>query len=188
MTPGALPSDTLSNSTKDEVDAQLDIMHIMGAWDAIDGTRPRWVYFAERGGLIKIGSSNQVAARMRALETNLLAVCLGGFETERATHLRFAEYSLGHEWFADVPPLREYIAALPSPALPGPRVRPAGMADTLSLPEVAKVLGRSHQTIWRQAKATGEVLPGVKVFKIGSRNRVSRIQVDEFLSTGRVAS
>lgn len=62
------------------------------------------------------------------------------------------------------------------------------IADTLSIPEAAKRLGVSHQTLWRQAKATGEVLPGVKVFKIGSRNRVSRIQVDEFLSTGRVAS
>lgn len=60
--------------------------------------------------------------------------------------------------------------------------------DTLSLPQLAKRLGVSHQTVWRAAKTTGEVLPGVRVFKIGSRDRVSRIQVEEFLRTGKVAS
>lgn len=62
------------------------------------------------------------------------------------------------------------------------------MKDTLSMPEVAERLGVHHTTVWRQAKKTGEVLPGVKVFKIGSLDRVSRIQLEEFLRTGRVAS
>jgi hypothetical protein len=54
-------------------------------------------------------------------------------------------------------------------------------ADSLSLPEVARRLGVSHQTIWRAYKRDGEVLPGVRVFTVGSRLRVSRIQLDEFL-------
>ena len=62
------------------------------------------------------------------------------------------------------------------------------MADTLSIREAARVVGRSHQVLYKAAKATGEVLPGVKVFVIGSSKRVSRIQLEEFLRTGRVAS
>lgn len=62
------------------------------------------------------------------------------------------------------------------------------MGDALTLPQVAARLGRSRQTIWRHAKATGEVVPGVKVFRIGSADMVSKIQLDEFLRTGRVAS
>ncbi len=60
--------------------------------------------------------------------------------------------------------------------------------DTLSLPQVAKRLGVSHQTVWRAAKAKGEVLPGVKVFTIGSMLRVSTIQLEEFLRTGNVTT
>lgn len=59
-------------------------------------------------------------------------------------------------------------------------------ADTLSIREAAQRLGRSHQTLYRAAKATGEILPGVRVFKIGSCDRVSRVQLEEFLHTGGV--
>lgn len=54
-------------------------------------------------------------------------------------------------------------------------------ADSLSLPEVARRLGVSHQTIWRAYKRDGEVLPGVRVFTVGSRLRVSGVQLDEYL-------
>ena len=60
--------------------------------------------------------------------------------------------------------------------------------DTLSIPETAERLGVSRWTLRDQVNATGEVLPGVRVFKIGGRDRVSRIQVDEFLRTGQVSA
>lgn len=63
--------------------------------------------------------------------------------------------------------------------------------DSLTLPEVAARVGVNHNTIWRQARRTGvdgkitpgvsEVLPGVKVFQLGSTFLVSRFQVEEFL-------
>lgn len=69
------------------------------------------------------------------------------------------------------------------------------MSDSISLPEVATRLGLSRVTIWRHLKAQREqgverpeVVPGVRVFRIGSKDRVSTIQLDEFLRTGQVAS
>lgn len=69
------------------------------------------------------------------------------------------------------------------------------MSDSLTMPQVAERLGRSRQTLWRHIKAqrdsgvdAPEVVPGVRVFRIGSADLVSRIQLDEFLRTGRVAS
>lgn len=53
--------------------------------------------------------------------------------------------------------------------------------DALSLPEVAKRLGKSRWTMRRIANATGEVLPGVRVFRLGGSDCVSRIQLDEYL-------
>ena len=55
-------------------------------------------------------------------------------------------------------------------------------ADTLSIREAAARLGCSHQTLYRAAKKTGAIAPGVRVFKIGSRDRVSRIQLEQFLA------
>lgn len=60
-------------------------------------------------------------------------------------------------------------------------------SDTLTLPEVAKRLGRSPVTIWRIVKRGDDIVPGVRSFKVGSENMVSRIQLDEFLRTGQVS-
>lgn len=69
------------------------------------------------------------------------------------------------------------------------------MSDSLTMPQVAARLGRSRITVWRHIKAqrergveAPEVVPGVRVFRIGSADLVSKIQLEEFLSTGRVAS
>lgn len=62
------------------------------------------------------------------------------------------------------------------------------MADALTVPQAAERLGKSRWTLRRHINATGEVAPGVRVFRIGSRDLVSRIQLDEFLRTGKVAS
>ncbi len=57
----------------------------------------------------------------------------------------------------------------------------------LTIPQAAARLGKNRATIRRHATATGEVLPGVRVFKIGRTDYVSADQVDEFLRTGQVA-
>src|SRR6476661_6307336 len=132
-----------SDQTAVQVSPQLNIMNIMGAWDAVRSPRPRWVYFAERDGRIKIGSSNQVAARMRTLDASLLAVTRGGFDAEWATHRLFDDYALGHEWFADVPPLRDYIAGLPRPLMPLPSPPFHVRSSLLTVAEAAAVLRMS---------------------------------------------
>jgi excisionase family DNA binding protein len=60
------------------------------------------------------------------------------------------------------------------------------MADALTVPEAADRLGVSRWTLRRHINATGEVAPGVRVFRIGSRDLVSKIQLEEFLHTGSV--
>lgn len=62
------------------------------------------------------------------------------------------------------------------------------MSDTLTIPKVAERLGVSRWTVRRHINATGEVVPGVRVFRIGSCDLVSKVQLDEFLATGRVSS
>ena len=65
-----------------------------------------------------------------------------------------------------------------------PLDRQDAVSDTLSLPEVAERLGVSRWTIRRQVNRTGEVVAGVPVVKIGSRDRVSRIRLEEWLNQG----
>lgn len=68
----------------------------MGLWDA---PGRRWVYFAERDGLVKIGYSANVDRRMRQLRARLLAVMPGGPYVEWQMHQLFAEYHAHGEWF-----------------------------------------------------------------------------------------
>lgn len=70
------------------------------------------VYFAERGGLIKIGTSRQPLRRVAALKAALLAVSPGNHFDEWLTHDRFATDRVGGEWFRPSIALRSYIAAL----------------------------------------------------------------------------
>lgn len=73
------------------------------------------VYFVECGGLIKIGTTNQMSERLRQISTaspaaaTLLATQPGGCVAERATHAKFAHLRRHGEWFADAPELREHI-------------------------------------------------------------------------------
>lgn len=86
------------------------------------------VYYARRGGLIKIGFTSSLANRMRALlPDEVLATEPGTLETEHARHQQFAEWrdrgNKRSEWFADNPELRAHIARLVAqygdpPALP----------------------------------------------------------------------
>ncbi len=68
----------------------------MGAWGA---PGRRWVYFAERDGLVKIGYSANVDQRMRQLRARLLAVMPGGPNVEWHMHHLFDEYRAHGEWF-----------------------------------------------------------------------------------------
>lgn len=58
----------------------------------------------------------------------------------------------------------------------------------LTIPQAAKRLGKDRTGIRRHVTATGELLPGVKVFRIGSTDYVSAIQLENFLRGETVAS
>lgn len=76
------------------------------------GVRERSVYFAERGGLIKIGYSGTPSVRVAALHARLLASMPGDYAVERQTHARFAPFRIDGEWFSAAPELLAYIASL----------------------------------------------------------------------------
>lgn len=75
-----------------------------------------WVYFAEAGGMIKIGHSRRLAKRMQALRSSnpagakLLGVIPGSSAAEGGVHERFEHLRQSGEWFASAPELREFIA------------------------------------------------------------------------------
>lgn len=75
------------------------------------------IYFIQSGtnGPIKIGVSANPADRLRELQTAhpepllLLATFPGGFDPERALHVRFARHWLRGEWFAPHEDLETYL-------------------------------------------------------------------------------
>lgn len=88
---------------------------VPGALGLIGAERSdRFVYFAERGGQIKIGCSLDPVRRMRDLGARLMGVVGGGFWLEKAYHRHFAADALGHEWFAPSATLLAFIAHLPT--------------------------------------------------------------------------
>lgn len=75
------------------------------------------VYFVMIDGLVKIGYTSDLTARLRTYPptAQLLATEPGGRERERTLHAEFGEYlSAGREWFTPGPRLRGYIEALPT--------------------------------------------------------------------------
>jgi hypothetical protein len=81
--------------------------------------KPNTVYFvrAQSTGLIKIGCTNNVPARVKALRSmsgdalEILATMRGGITEERDLHRLFAAHRKHGEWFAPAPELLSYIAA-----------------------------------------------------------------------------
>lgn len=67
------------------------------------------VYFAERDGLIKIGWSRSVPARMYALKAKLIGAVKGERLEEIAFHARFNHLHVRGEWFRPGDDLRAYI-------------------------------------------------------------------------------
>lgn len=84
--------------------------------DDLPSSGERVVYFAERNGLVKIGTTINPALRMRALGAHLLAVEPGGFVREARLHARFADDHDFGEWFRPSGELLGYIDGLKAPA------------------------------------------------------------------------
>lgn len=83
------------------------------------------VYFAERNGLVKIGTTSHLARRLRQIKATLLGFEPGGFSEEAALHRQFADFRVEGEWFEPVVPLLERI---PCEQLPLPEFIPASEA------------------------------------------------------------
>lgn len=120
------------------------------------------VYYLRRNGLIKIGWSGNLKARMRALRPDeLLAVEPGCMHIETGRHHQFAEHRLpsgpaGDEWFNPAPELLGHIELIarmyPTPSLaelmPRPRSRPPRRSSvellTVITPDDVATLRRVH--------------------------------------------
>lgn len=88
------------------------------------------VYFAGRGGIVKIGHSKDVPHRLAELTENktvtpagqargvvtLLGFYEGGHRTEQALHREFATARLAGEWFTLTAALREHIRDIEYPS------------------------------------------------------------------------
>lgn len=88
-----------------------------------------WVYYIYRDGLVKIGTTRQLAQRMKALRPDkILALEPGNAHTEKKRHRKFRrewqgrEHENGTEWFHPSARLQRHIARLqrkyPVPSLP----------------------------------------------------------------------
>lgn len=99
------------------------------AWDAKQVAEPvahqPLVYFVERHGFLKIGTTRNLATRVASLDrgcsaipgmtidpVNVLAVMPGGVEVERSLHLLFADLRYGGEWFLLDHPLTGFVDAV----------------------------------------------------------------------------
>lgn len=75
------------------------------------------VYFIEGAGLIKIGSTLNIASRFRSIRgsspvpVSLIGTIPGGGPLEGLLHAKFAEHHSHGEWFRDCPTIRDYIKA-----------------------------------------------------------------------------
>lgn len=81
----------------------------------LDRSTTRYVYFARRGPIVKIGIATNPHERMRALETGagapvqLLGAIVGTAELEKSVHQQFRAHRVHGEWFNAVPAILEYI-------------------------------------------------------------------------------
>jgi hypothetical protein len=90
---------------------------IYGGDRGTERLRPGWVYFIQGvdGGPIKIGTTDNVRSRLRAIQAMnwaelRLLTCYPGFSmSERHLHRRFKEHRVRGEWFAINPELSKLI-------------------------------------------------------------------------------
>lgn len=78
--------------------------------------QPSVVYFMGCGPHVKIGTSKNLLSRLETLRTHspqrldLLTICWGGMEQERATHARFEAHRLHSEWFIRCQEIEAFMA------------------------------------------------------------------------------
>lgn len=136
--------------------------------------RQRYVYFGASDGLVKIGTSVDVATRLRSLRADFLAAIPGGFADERAMHRRFAHARVSGEWFTPCDEITAYLAALPDSARRVPAPSRSQFERMVWYPsEVAAMLGRPTSEIIRRC-ASGD-LPSIRV---GSHWRIPKARFD----------
>lgn len=70
------------------------------------------IYFAELGGLIKIGISNDPERRAHSLNALLLGTCVGNRQLEKDLHSEFSDLREAGEWFRAEPRLLARIREL----------------------------------------------------------------------------
>jgi hypothetical protein len=86
---------------------------------------PAVVYFVERDGYIKIGTTTRLAYRLRQIRgggstpswvvpgpVELLGTTPGGFEREHEIHAMFEHERVEGEWFQDCLAIRDFVAQL----------------------------------------------------------------------------
>ncbi|MER5322336.1 GIY-YIG nuclease family protein [Streptosporangium roseum] len=96
------------------------ISPIRGTFDA--SPAPRVVYFVERDGYVKIGTTTRLKSRLRTISqggstprwmntgpVNLLATIPGGCDREVELHRLFHQEHVEGEWFRDCPAIRSFI-------------------------------------------------------------------------------
>lgn len=115
-------------------------------------------------GLIKIGTTRDLATRMRVLQSQggqrleVLVRLDGGHREERAIHERFAAWRAIGEWFLDAGDIREYIDWLKrivaSECLDSFREERAAQARRLAERVAAPPVWRSRA--YRRAEADGD--------------------------------
>jgi hypothetical protein len=140
------------------------------------------VYFAERAGLVKIGTTGDITTRLAQLDqgvsavrgmdltpVTLLATMPGSRPVERAVHEMFANLRYRGEWFLLAPPLIGFIEAVAAaeayalsargrPSNPWRYVRDNIVPRPFRLPEVVPVDTSASVLTLRQAVEWG-VLP-----------------------------
>jgi hypothetical protein len=83
--------------------------------DWIENPRMSVVYFVRNGDQVKIGTTVNVPARMRALTLdprNVLGTEPGSQRREAELHRRFAKYRIRSEWFHAAPEILDYASSL----------------------------------------------------------------------------
>jgi hypothetical protein len=129
---------------------------------ALARRRREVVYYAALDSLIKIGTTNDLAARLRQYPptTVLLGLELGGRDTEDVRLRQFADHlASGREWFRRCPELERHIAALPPvaefPEFEGTDMAPPDLHDGafVTTAQAASLVGIQDATIrnwvWR---------------------------------------
>lgn len=150
------------------------------------------VYFAERNGLIKIGTTRHLGQRMDELGARLITATQGRTMHERAIHKMLADHATGGEWFRPHPDVWSVIMdvvlgrgdAVIAKAMTftaQTREKRADTSDWISVRDAARVLAVHPETLKRWADL-GEI-PSMRT--PGGWRRFRKTDVDAFIDARR---